>query len=157
MKDLTELINWTDLLNWSDICMFLLDLAIAVLVGMLIGHERHTAGKIMGKRSTIILIVGSFLFTYASLRVGVDHGRVIAQIVTGVGFIGAGIIFKKGDKDIFNLTTAILVWTMAAIGVLIGLNLLVEAVVASVVVFVVLHTKQNKSGNGKESPEERNV
>lgn len=131
-----------DLVNWQDIGLFLLDLVLAVLTGMLIGHERHSAGKIMGKRSTIILVVGSFLFTYASLRVGLDHGRVIAQIVTGVGFIGAGLIFKKGDKDIYNLTTAILVWTTAAIGVLIGMNLLIEAVLASLVVFVTLRTKE---------------
>lgn len=131
-----------DLVNWQDIGLFLLDLVLAVLIGMLIGHERHSAGKIMGKRSTIILVVGSFLFTYASLRVGLDHGRVIAQIVTGVGFIGAGLIFKKGDKDIYNLTTAILVWTTAAIGVLIGMNLLIEAVLASLVVFVTLRTRE---------------
>lgn len=136
--------NLTEILDLQNMGVFLIDMAIAILVGILVGHERHVSGKIMGKRSTIILIVGSFLFTYASVHVGIDHGRVIAQIVTGVGFIGAGIIFKKGDKDIFNLTTAILVWTMAAIGVLIGLNMWIEAAISSLVVYFVLHTKNVK-------------
>lgn len=137
-------INWTEYLDFSNIALFSLDLLLTLAIGFLIGFERHLAGKTMGARSTMILILGSFLFTYASLRVGVDHGRVIAQIVTGVGFIGAGIIFKKGDRDIINLTTAILVWTVAAIGVLIGLGLRVEAIVAALVVFVVLHIAKKR-------------
>ena len=88
------------------------------------------------------------------MGVGLDHGRVVAQIVTGVGFIGAGIIFKRGDKDILNLTTAILVWTMAAIGVLIGLNLLIEAVVASAVIYVTLRTKDVIRRNEKDNKED---
>ncbi|MBQ5518083.1 MAG: MgtC/SapB family protein, partial [Bacteroidales bacterium] len=108
--------------------------------------------------STIILIVGSYLFTYASLRCGVDHSRVIAQIVTGVGFIGAGIIFKKGEKDIINLTTAILVWTVAALGVLVGLGLRVEAIVATLVVFLVLWVRrQQKSRQKSKEDTETNV
>ena len=103
----------------------------------------------MGERSTIILIIGSYLFSYASLRCGVDHSRVIAQIVTGVGFIGAGIIFKKGEKDIVNLTTAILVWTVAALGVLVGIGLRVEAIVASVVVFLVLWVRRRQKSRHK--------
>lgn len=148
MTDLTEIFAW------PQIGVFLIDMAIAVTIGIVIGQERHAAGKIMGKRSTIILIVGAFLFTYASQRVGLDHGRVVAQIVTGVGFIGAGIIFKRGDKDILNLTTAILVWTMAAIGVLIGLNLLIEAVVASAVIYVTLRTKDVIRRNEKDNKED---
>ena len=98
----------------------------------------------MGERSTIILIIGSYLFAYASLRCGIDHSRVIAQIVTGVGFIGAGIIFKKGEKDIFNLTTAILVWTVAALGVLVGIGLRVEALLAALVVYLVLRVRRRR-------------
>ena len=133
-------------------------LLLAVLIGWVVGHERHEAGKTMGERSTIILIVGSYLFTYASLRCGVDHSRVIAQIVTGVGFIGAGIIFKKGEKEIINLTTAILVWTVAALGVLVGLGLRVEAIVATLVVFLVLWVRrQQKSRQKSKENTETNV
>ena len=133
-----------NLFDFSNLLPFCIDLVLVVAIGYLIGHERHVAGKTMGERSTIILIVGSYLFAYASLRCGIDHSRVIAQIVTGVGFIGAGIIFKKGEKDIINLTTAILVWTVAALGVLVGIGLRVEAVMAAIVVYLVLLVRRRR-------------
>lgn len=135
--------------DFSNLLQFFLDLLLVLLIGWVVGHERHEAGKTMGERSTIILIIGSYLFSYASLRCGVDHSRVIAQIVTGVGFIGAGIIFKKGEKDIVNLTTAILVWTVAALGVLVGIGLRVEAIVASIVVFLVLWVRRRQKSRHK--------
>ncbi len=151
--------DFSTLFDFSNALQFIIDLALVVLIGWLLGHERHEAGKIMGERSTIILIVGAYLFTYASLRVGNDHARVVAQIVSGVGFIGAGIIFKKGDRDIVNLTTAILVWTVAALGVLVGLGLRVEAAVASLVVFLVLlkHRKDRNFKSGKDEIKNNNV
>ena len=130
--------------DFSNVLTFSVDLLLVLLIGFVVGHERHEAGKTMGERSTIILIIGSYLFTYASLRCGLDHSRVIAQIVTGVGFIGAGIIFKKGEKDIINLTTAILVWTLAALGVLVGIGLRVEAILAAVVVYLVLLVRRRR-------------
>ena len=137
--------------DFSNLLPFTIDLVLVLLIGLLVGHERHSAGKTMGERSTIILIIGSYLFAYASLRCGIDHSRVIAQIVTGVGFIGAGIIFKKGEKDIFNLTTAILVWTVAALGVLVGIGLRMEAILASLVVYLVLRIRH------KREKQEKNV
>lgn len=117
---------------------FFVDMAIACLIGFFLGWERHEAGKTIGARSMMLLILGAFLFTYASLNIGTDHGRVVAQIVTGVGFIGAGIIFKKEDKAVANLTTAILVWTVAALGVLIGMGMRVEALTSAFVVYFIL-------------------
>ena len=139
-----------ELFDISNLPIFALDLVIVLLIGLLVGHERHVAGKTMGERSTIILIIGSYLFAYASLRCGIDHGRVIAQIVTGVGFIGAGIIFKKGEKDIINLTTAILVWTIAALGVLVGIGLRLEAILASLVVYMVLRNRRMRDKEKEE-------
>ena len=130
--------------DFSNLLPFSIDLALVLLIGFLVGHERHAAGKTMGERSTIILIIGSYLFAYASLRCGLDHSRVIAQIVTGVGFIGAGIIFKKGEKDVINLTTAILVWTVAALGVLVGIGLRVEAIIAAIVVYLILLGRRSR-------------
>jgi len=140
-----------ELFDISNLPIFVLDLVIVLLIGLLVGHERHVAGKTMGERSTIILIIGSYLFSYASLRCGIDHARVIAQIVTGVGFIGAGIIFKKGEKDIINLTTAILVWTIAALGVLVGIGLRVEALVAALVVYMVLRNRRMRDKEKEEN------
>ena len=139
------------LFDFSNLLQFSIDLLITLLIGLLVGHERHVAGKTMGERSTIILIIGSYLFAYASLRCGIDHSRVIAQIVTGVGFIGAGIIFKKGEKDIINLTTAILVWTVAALGVLVGIGLRVEAILAAVVVYLILRIRRHRENNPSDN------
>ena len=75
---------------------------------------------------------------------------MIAQIVTGVGFIGAGIIFKKGEKDIINLTTAILVWTIAALGVLVGIGLRVEAILAALVVYLVLRIRRMRDTKAQD-------
>ena len=143
-----------NLFDLSNLPTFLFDLALTLLIGFLVGHERHEAGKTMGERSTIILIVGSYLFAYASLRCGIDHSRVIAQIVTGVGFIGAGIILKKGEKDIINLTTAILVWTVAALGVLVGIGLRVEAIVAALVVYFVLRFRRHREAGPEENDQQ---
>lgn len=138
----------------SEVLVFAADLVLALLIGLLVGHERHSAGKTMGERSTIILIIGSYLFAYASLRCGIDHSRVIAQIVTGVGFIGAGIILKRGEKDIINLTTAILVWTVAALGVLVGIGLRVEAIVAALVVYFVLRIRHRREKSSSDKSQE---
>ena len=149
---MTDFLN--SLFDFSNLLTFSIDLALVLMIGLLVGHERHVAGKTMGERSTIILIIGSYLFAYASLRCGIDHSRVIAQIVTGVGFIGAGIIFKKGEKNIINLTTAILVWTVAALGVLVGIGLRVEAIVAALVVYLVLRIRRLRDAKFDE-PEEK--
>ena len=142
---MTDFLN--SLFDFSNLLTFSIDLALVLLIGLLVGHERHVAGKTMGERSTIILIIGSYLFAYASLRCGIDHSRVIAQIVTGVGFIGAGIIFKNGEKNIINLTTAILV-------VLVGIGLRVEAIVAALVVYLVLRIRRLRDAKFDE-PEEK--
>lgn len=152
---MTDFLN--NLFDFSNLLRFAVDLVLVLLIGLLVGHERHVAGKTMGERSTIILIIGSYLFAYASLRCGIDHSRVIAQIVTGVGFIGAGIIFKKGEKDIINLTTAILVWTVAALGVLVGIGLRVEAILAAFVVYLILRVRRRRKENDSERQEDSNV
>ena len=144
---MTDFLN--ELFDFSNLLTFAIDMVIVLLIGLLVGHERHVAGKTMGERSMIILIIGSYLFAYASLRCGIDHARVIAQIVTGVGFIGAGIIFKKGEKDIINLTTAILVWAIAALGVLVGIGLRVEAIVAAIVIYLVLRIRRYRESAQK--------
>ena len=139
--------------DFSNLLPFLFDLLLVFGIGFFVGHERHEAGKTLGERSSMILIIGSYLFAYASLRCGIDHSRVVAQIVTGVGFIGAGIIFKKGEKDIINLTTAILVWTVAALGVLVGIGLRVEAILGAVLVYLILRLRRRRELISGDKPE----
>jgi len=115
-----------------------INLILLLVIGYVIGSERQSNHKSIGIRSTTLVLLGSFIYTYISTVIGGDPSRIIAQIVTGVGFIGAGIIFKDGTHNVGNLTTAILVWTLSAIGCLIGLSLHVEACAISLVVLLVL-------------------
>lgn len=118
--------------------MFFLNLAILILCGILIGYERQKTNKVIGIRSVILLMLGSFIFTYISTRIGGDPSRVAAQIASGVGFIGAGIIWKSTSTNISNLTTAILIWILAALGSMISISLLKEAIVITIIIYIVL-------------------
>jgi putative Mg2+ transporter-C (MgtC) family protein len=99
-------------------------------------------GVVIGFRSISLILLGSFMYTHISTLIGGDPARIIAQIVTGVGFIGAGMIFKHDSRSIFNLTTAILVWTLSAVGVLLGLNYRLEAIVTALIIFFILSFKK---------------
>ncbi|MHB9038126.1 MAG: MgtC/SapB family protein [Armatimonadota bacterium] len=117
-------------------------LVLSVLLGALIGMERETHGRPAGLRTHILVCFGSTLFTLSSYQIAgtiFDPARVTAQIVTGVGFLGAGTIIHQGSV-IRGLTTAASIWTVAAIGVAVGIgdNMLYLAAIASFLVFIVL-------------------
>lgn len=118
--------------------MFFLNLTILILCGVLIGYERQKTNKVIGIRSVILLMLGSFIFTYISTRIGGDPSRVAAQIASGVGFIGAGVIWKSTSTNISNLTTAILIWILAALGSMISIGLLKESIVITIIIYIVL-------------------
>jgi putative Mg2+ transporter-C (MgtC) family protein len=105
-------------------------LSIAAFCGALVGLEREHAAKPAGLRTNIMICVGSALFTLASVlsyhlianaAPAVDPGRIAAQVVSGVGFIGAGVILRTG-LHITGITTAATIWFVAAVGVIIGLG-----------------------------------
>lgn len=118
--------------------MFFLNLTVLILCGILIGYERQKTNKVIGIRSVILLMLGSFIFTYISTRIGGDPSRVAAQIASGVGFIGAGIIWKSASTNISNLTTAILIWILAALGSMISIGLLKESIVITIIIYIIL-------------------
>lgn len=120
---------------------FIIGLIIIISCGSLIGYERQRAHKCLGVRSTILILLGSFLFSIISIRIGIDHSRVIAQIVSGCSFIGAGIIFKNGLDNIQYLTTAILVWVLAALGSLIACEFWLESLITTLVIYSILKFK----------------
>ena len=97
---------------------FLIDILIAFAAGFVIGAERESRGKPTGISKNSLVIGGSMLFTYLSAAVNPKStSRIAAQVVSGIGFLGAGIILKgEIDKKITNLTTAASVWYSAAIG-----------------------------------------
>lgn len=106
-------------------------LIVAAVCGALLGLEREYAEKPAGLRTNMFICVGSALFTLASLIAwsifvgGVppaDPMRVAAQIVSGIGFLGAGVIFKT-EEQITGITTATTIWFVAAVGMVIGIGL----------------------------------
>ena len=122
---------------------FIINLIILLIIAWIIGEQRANCGKAIGFRSLALLMLGAYTFTYLSCSSSkvIDY-HVIAQIVTGISFVGAGLIFK--DKSVHNLTTAILVWTMASIAVLLGLNKIIEAIILSLVIWGILSFKKKK-------------
>jgi len=95
-------------------------LAVSVLFGAAIGFEREYRSKAAGFRTITLITLGSALYTIMSQLMDTD-GRVAANIITGIGFIGAGVIFK-GDLGVSGLTTAAAIWVSAAVGVAVGVG-----------------------------------
>jgi putative Mg2+ transporter-C (MgtC) family protein len=110
----------------------LIDFVLVLLAGFIIGGERESRGKPAGISTHSFVIGGSMIFTYISAHVDPNSSsRIAAQLVTGVGFLGAGIILKSEAKEkITNLTTAAYIWFSASIGMAIGFNFYVMALIA---------------------------
>ena len=120
---------------------FIINLVILLIIAWIIGEQRANCGKAIGFRSLALLMLGAYTFTYLSCGpFGVVDYHIIAQIVTGISFVGAGLIFK--DKSVHTLTTAILVWTMASIAVLLGLNKTIESIILSIIILGILSFKR---------------
>ena len=118
----------------------LLHLCLAIVLGGAIGFERELQRKAAGLRTNILICVGAVLFTELSMAMSSasgDPARIAAQIVTGVGFLGAGTIIQ-GRGIVTGLTTAATMWLVAAIGMAIGFGALLEATGATLLVLLVL-------------------
>ncbi len=111
---------------------------LAAFCGGLIGWQRDRRHNVAGLRTLALVAIGASLFTGANQTYGSD--RVTANIVTGIGFIGAGIIFREGGI-VRGITTAATVWAVAAIGVAIGVELYLVALVMTPVVFIILEMR----------------
>ena len=117
-----------------------INLIIAAILGGLVGLERETGHRPAGLRTNMLVAVGSALFTMLSLHAfpGIgDKGRVAAQIVSGIGFLGAGTVWRSQDA-VKGLTTAAGMWTVAAIGMAVGAGLGLLALSATIIVLVIL-------------------
>lgn len=111
-------------------------LLVALIFGAIIGAEREYKSKAAGFRTVILIMVGSTLFTIVSQLIGGDD-RVASNIVTGIGFLGAGSIFREG-VNVKGMTTATTIWIAAAIGMTIGLGKFNLAFGSLVIVMLVL-------------------
>lgn len=118
----------------------LLRLVIAMTLGAVIGYERERKGKPAGVRTHGMVSLGAALFTVVSLYgfgSTTDPARVAAQIVTGIGFLGAGAILHQRE-GVQGLTTAASLWVTAAIGLAVGVGMEVMSVVTAILVFLLL-------------------
>lgn len=123
---------------------FITDLVVAILLGFLIGAERELRNKDAGISTHTFVISGAMLFTFMSATVDpASQSRIAAQIVSGIGFLGAGLILKDG-ASVKNLTTAASIWFAGAIGMAIGFGyheIAIIAAIASVLIPRIPHVR----------------
>jgi putative Mg2+ transporter-C (MgtC) family protein len=133
---------------------FLIRIVVCLICGTTIGVERELRHKPAGISTNCFVIAGACLFTFISQRVDPSSpARIAAQVVSGVGFLGAGMILKAAGDKVTNLTTAASVWFAAAIGMSIGMGWYVVALIASVYAVVVPRIPHVKTWK-KETPDD---
>ncbi|WP_461202795.1 MgtC/SapB family protein [Anoxybacillus sp. TBDG-1] len=123
----------------------LMKLGISAILGLIIGLERELKRKPVGLKTCLVISIVSCLLTIVSIEsaytfpkaehINMDPLRLAAQIVSGIGFLGAGVILRRGNDSISGLTTAALIWGAAGVGVAVGANFYIEAILG--VVFLI--------------------
>ena len=114
-------------------------LLLAAALGALMGLERELRGMPAGVRTIALVTMGAALFTELSGLVG-SEDRIAAGIVTGIGFLGAGVIFREG-YTVKGITTAATIWSAAAVGMAVGRELYLVAVLGALIVFALLESR----------------
>ena len=118
---------------------FILKICLSFLAGFAIGFERESKGKDAGISTHALVILGAMLFTFMSATVEPDGAsRIAAAVVTGIGFLGAGLILKDGSSHVHNLTTAASLWFAAGIGMAFGLGFYTVGIIATLVAIPIL-------------------
>lgn len=130
-----------DLYKEVELIKFILPkIIVSTLCGLIVGWERETKQKVAGLRTIVLICVGSTIFSAGSLYLssfsGSDPSRIISTIVTGIGFLGGGVIVKNDDK-IVGVTTAAFIWVISAIGILCGLGAILMPIVVTLGLLVV--------------------
>lgn len=131
------MIDWSDLWNVG----FWLRVLIAFLCGAAIGLERQLRGKPAGIRTSVLICMGTMVFVYMGASFDqsatADPTRVLGQVVTGIGFLGAGVIINR-EGLVRGMTSAAVIWMLAAVGSSVGLGRFAAAVGTTVVVLGIL-------------------
>jgi putative Mg2+ transporter-C (MgtC) family protein len=142
--------SWQTLFSpefWQQFSVTLIPLLLAALLGGTVGFERESTGRPAGLRTHILVCVGSALTMLVSMEmyrmtlgiVNADPGRIAAQVISGIGFLGAGTIMREG-ANIRGLTTAASLWVVAAVGLAVGAQLYMPAVLSVIIILVTLRT-----------------
>jgi putative Mg2+ transporter-C (MgtC) family protein len=120
----------------KETAIFVLNMVVALLLGMAIGLERHLRHHPAGLRTNSLVCLGAALFVSLSRMVGNESPtRIAAQVVSGIGFLGGGVILREG-LNVRGMNTAATLWCSAAIGTLAGLGFLVEAAIGTAAILL---------------------
>ncbi len=115
-----DFIDKLDFIKSATVENELLLIFFSVIIGLIIGAEREYQNKSAGLRTFVLVSFGSCIFTILSIEIGIENpDRLAANIITGIGFLGAGVIFKD-DNKIGGITTATTIWATASLGMAIG-------------------------------------
>lgn len=120
----------------------LLKILVATICGSIVGWDREKRGKVAGLRTNVLICVGSAIFTIGSYLAadiyGADPTRILSTIVTGMGFLGGGVIMRHDDK-ISGITTAAFIWVISAIGILCGMGYSIMPIILTLGLVIVLY------------------
>ncbi|WAA11186.1 MgtC/SapB family protein [Fervidibacillus albus] len=127
----------------------LLKFGLSTVLGLIIGLEREMKRKPVGLKTSLVISIVSCLLTVVSIEsaykatgsesgvsITMDPLRLAAQIVSGIGFLGAGVILRRGNDTISNLTTAAIIWGAAGIGIAVGAGFYTEAIVGVILIII---------------------
>lgn len=120
---------------------FIMRLVIALGAGLIIGVERHWHQKAAGLKTNMLVSTGAAIFVLLSIKMAeqntnIDVSRIVAQVVTGVGFLGVGVIFREGT-NVHGLTSAATIWCSAAIGCMAATGYFIETLICTVLIVIV--------------------
>lgn len=146
---------------------FWIMIGVAVLCGGIVGFERQMRGKPAGIRTNILICLGTTIFIQLSTLYSgqnMDMTRVLGQVVTGIGFLGAGVILARGGR-VKGVTSAAVIWILAGIGATIGFKHFAAAIALSIVTVGILtvieylevsflRLRREEHAHGDESPSE---
>mgnify|MGYP001203885803 CR=1 FL=1 len=138
---------FAELTNWD--MEVLIKFAITAVLGLIIGLEREMKRKPVGLRTCLVISIVSCLLTIVSIesayefknattgvRIQMDPLRLAAQIVSGIGFLGAGVILRRDNNSISGLTTAAIIWGAAGIGIAVGAGFYLEAITGVILIML---------------------
>lgn len=156
--------NWIHVFQLED----LLKLLLAATLGIFIGFEREIKNKPVGIRTSLVITLISCLLTIVSIKsvllyhdmatnVQMDPMRLVAQIITGIGFIGAGVILRRPHDIVSGLTTAAIIWSASGIGIAVGAGFIWESIFLVLFLFLLLEGLTRMMGRINNSRFEANV
>lgn len=153
--------DFSDLPGFGQVIRLAVRLALAAILGGVLGFEREKSGQSAGLRTHMLVALGAALFVLVPQQADMelaDMSRVIQGVVAGIGFIGAGAILKQAEQqEVKGLTTAAGLWLTAAVGVAAGLGREVSAILGTVMAFFILSALRrvsewgNKRGDQKDT------